>query len=208
MWNLIRKLLAGRPSSLRVADSAVIGLGNIGNEYVGTRHNVGFEVVDRLGGRLANAKAWTVSSADIIEGVLVGGKPVVLAKPLTYMNRSGTAVAEVLRRFGLPLSKCLVVVDDFNLPLGRLRFRPTGSDGGHNGLKSISGQVGSDFPRLRLGIGPLPKGMGVVDFVLGQFEREEDRHKKDEMTHVAAEAVVYYCTNGMAAAMNEYNSRN
>lgn len=121
------------------------------------------------------------------------------------MNRSGEAAAEVLRRFETLVEMCLIVVDDFNLPLGTLRFRRGGSDGGHNGLKSIIAAVGSSFPRLRVGIGPLPARQSVIDFVLTPFD-DTEKQSVDSMVRSASEAVQYFCVHGIEKAMNTYNS--
>ena len=106
--------------------------------------------------------------------------------------------------YNLPLSSWLIVVDDFNLSLGRLRFRREGSDGGHNGLRSIISEIGTAFPRLRIGTGPLPEGASVTDFVLSDFN-ENEIDKKNEMINSAADAVLYFCKDGIEAAMNTFN---
>jgi len=158
--------------------SLVVGLGNVGPEYVGTRHNVGFEVLDRVARRLEASRrvvdGHSESALVQVEDHQSGGRRVILAWPSTYMNRSGRAVAELLNRLEIGPENCLVVVDDFNLPLGTVRMRQRGSAGGHNGLESIIETLGTEeFPRLRLGIGPPPEGDETVDFVLGRFEKGE-----------------------------------
>jgi len=121
------------------------------------------------------------------------------------MNRSGEAVWALAKRYGLTIADCLVIVDDFNIPLGKVRFRKDGTHGGHNGLKSISTAVGSEcYPRLRMGVGPLPAGFGIVNFVLGRFE-EWEREDVEKVTRIAAEAVVFMIDNGIDTAMNRYN---
>ena len=129
----------------------------------------------------------------------------IFAMPTTYMNRSGIAAKALLHRYELDASHMLVVVDDFNLPLGRLRFRGSGTDGGHNGLASIIDELGTtDFPRLRLGIGPLPEGVEQTEFVLGDFEPDEIESVK-KMIATASEAVTFYLRNGLDEAMSLYN---
>jgi PTH1 family peptidyl-tRNA hydrolase len=185
----------------------VAGLGNPGDEYAATRHNVGFMVADELcrrgGGRWESRKGLSA-----IARVRIGGAEIVLCKPLTYMNNSGMAVAETLRRFDLEVSSLLVVVDDLALPLGRLRIRTRGSDGGHNGLTSVIFALGSDeFARLRCGIGqeaPPPKGT-MPDFVLSPFDRPEVPALR-EMVARAADAAATGAVGGIAAAMNRFNT--
>lgn len=179
----------------------VAGLGNPGSRYRFTRHNVGFMVVDRLmtdsraeiapygslgwlargkmtgnGAPEGNCESSGCESFDRKEagGGAERSGPYFLLKPLTYMNLSGLAVGDCADRARIRFEKVLVVNDDFNLPLGRIRFRPRGSAGGHNGLKSIIRTLGTDdFPRLRIGVGPLPRGKSIVDFVLSAFEDAE-----------------------------------
>ncbi len=182
----------------------VLGLGNIGARYDGTRHNVGFEVVDLLAAEL---KARKVESAGPVEVLTAqrGDREIILASPLTYMNRSGVAADALLQANDLVADQMLVVVDDFNLPLGRLRLRPSGSDGGHNGLASLIETVGESFPRLRLGIGPAPDGVNTADFVLAAFSPEE-RKEKSAMIKTAAEAVLFTIDHRFDEAMSKYNA--
>lgn len=185
---------------------AVFGIGNIGKQYEATRHNLGFCTVDALLKRCTAVSRKQCCNAEVYRCLLPDKTVAVLVKPSTFVNRSGISVKQVLSRYKIPLSSCLVVLDDFNLPLGAMRLRRRGSDGGHNGLRSIIAECGDDFPRLRLGIGPLPQGSSITDFVLNTFEpREFDT--KNEMIDRAAEAVVFFCKNGADAAMNTYNSK-
>lgn len=201
--------LFGKSQSISVpADAVVVGIGNIGSEYEGTRHNIGFDVVRRCEARLGAVRqqegchsALTIGRYPVDAGQGLG---VVLARPLTYVNRSGQAVKELISSYAVDVSKCLVVVDDYNLPIGKLRFRRSGSDGGHNGLKSIIAAVGEGFPRLRIGIGPLPPGGDIVEFVLGHFSPEEQA-QVDAAVEKAAEAVFFSLVNGVDKAMNTYN---
>lgn len=130
---------------------------------------------------------------------------IVFARPLTFMNRSGQAAAALLHRNQIEPSQLLVLVDDFNLPMGRIRIRKSGSDGGHNGLESIIYDLGTDsFPRLRMGIGPLPEGVDVAGFVLNKFHRDE-AVQADKMIEDAAEAVSLAIRDRLDEAMNRYN---
>jgi len=186
---------------------AIIGLGNPGSEYVGTRHNLGFRVIDALCKKF-NLRM-TAGEGDYLTGkTSYRGKHVYLVKPLTYMNNSGIAAEDIVRRYGISLQKMLVVCDDFQLPLGTLRLRPKGSDGGHNGLYSIIDQVGSkDFPRLRCGIATekMPKKKSeMAQFVLSPFDGDEEPIVK-EMTGRARDAVLSFITDGIDATMNKFN---
>ncbi|TMI77206.1 MAG: aminoacyl-tRNA hydrolase [Bacillati bacterium ANGP1] len=184
----------------------IIGLGNPDRRYRHTRHNVGWEVIDRVGRRLGIAvdqeDGWAT-----IGGGTVGRRRVLLAKPQTYVNLSGTAVADLRRRHRVKLEDLVVVVDDLDLPLGRLRLRPGGSHGGHNGLRSIVDALGSDaFSRLRVGIGRPPEGMVPAQFVLTPFTAEE-RATMDPALERAAEAIETVIREGLQAAMNRFNAR-
>lgn len=186
--------------------SLILGLGNPGERYRNTRHNIGFATLRHL--------AQQYELTDRNEQVLytwTGGierfRPVV-ACPKTYMNRSGLAARELLQRVGCLPQQMLVVVDDFNLPLGKLRIRRSGSDGGHNGLASITELVGTqDFPRLRIGIGPASEDASIVEFVLGEFGQSE-REKLPKILDTAARAIVVTMNHGVPAAMEQFNSNN
>jgi PTH1 family peptidyl-tRNA hydrolase len=186
--------------------SLVLGLGNIGDKYAGTRHNVGFEVVRGVEKALKAKKRRGTSEYDWAQAEC-DGRRVYLARPKTYMNLSGLAANALLQKTELPSSQMLVVVDDYNLPLGALRFRKRGSDGGHNGLISIIEEIGStEFPRLRLGIGPVPPGVeDTADFVLSPFASSE-REAVARMIETAAEAVVFAIQHRLDMAMSRYNS--
>jgi PTH1 family peptidyl-tRNA hydrolase len=188
-------------------DFLVLGLGNPGQRYRDTRHNLGFRVVDELAAarRLAWQDAPGPSSATVLS---MGARLGVLAKPLTFMNRSGVAARELLAALlGPALPGLLVVTDDLDLPLGRVRLRASGGHGGHNGLRSIIDVLGTrDFPRLRIGIGrPLEEGTDeVVDHVLDRF-RPEERPAVDEAVLRARDAVEAFAERGIDAAMNRFN---
>ena len=182
----------------------VIGLGNPGARYKDTRHNVGFAVLDRLAGRL-DADFSQEKYGGLIARTARAGEPLLLIKPLTFMNNSGDCVARALRYTETDPGSMLVIADDVNLPLGRLRFRRDGSAGGHNGLKSIIERIGGqDFPRLRIGVGLGSSGGGLVNHVLGPFTAEE-RVQRDEAVDRAVEAALAYVDDGITRAMNEFN---
>jgi len=182
----------------------IFGLGNPERKYDGTRHNIGFDVVDELCRILGDGVSAPQIFCEAECRAAPGRKPAMLVKPLTYMNLSGDAVSALVNKYGLSAASCLVVVDDFNIPLGKIRFRKDGSPGGHNGLKSITAAIGANYPRLRVGIGPLPAGVAVIDFVLGRFAAAE-REKAAEAVKTAAEAVLYMIENGIDSSMNRYN---
>jgi PTH1 family peptidyl-tRNA hydrolase len=182
----------------------IAGLGNPGAEYVRSRHNAGFMVLDRLAERHRIRFNQKRSHSLVGRGQL-GEAEIVLAKPQTYMNRSGRAVQSLLASYGVKPSSLLVVYDDFDLPLGTLRMRPRGSAGSHNGMRSIIETLGrQDFPRLRVGIGPAA-GVPARDHVLGQFD--DDSWKIFESARDrAVEAVQTFLQDGITTAMNRFNT--
>jgi PTH1 family peptidyl-tRNA hydrolase len=182
----------------------VVGLGNPGKQYEKTRHNVGWMVLDRL----AERAGWTGHARSRDASASVYGRykdlDLMLVKPTTYMNLSGVAVRKVLARQRAPLSDLLVVMDDFDLPLGKLRMRERGSAGTHNGLRSIIGELGTqDFARLRVGIGEPSRA--ARDHVLSRFASAE-RLTVDQVTDAAADAVEDWARLGPARAANKWNS--
>jgi PTH1 family peptidyl-tRNA hydrolase len=182
----------------------VVGLGNIGRKYENTRHNVGFNVLDLVAERHAGGSAKEKFEGRTQE-VTVGGEKALLLWPHTLMNLSGRSVAAAIAFYQIPLTDLLVVCDDFNLPLAKLRFRGKGSAGGQRGLDDIINRLGSDeFSRLRIGIGPVPEHWDAADFVLGKFG-PSDRTMIDDAIQDAAEAVECWIKDGTATAMNKYN---
>jgi PTH1 family peptidyl-tRNA hydrolase len=183
----------------------VVGLGNPGPKYAQDRHNVGFQVVDALA--RAHDLAFSREKLARVQTAQgrIGGRSVLLAKPQTFMNRSGQAVARLARWFKIPPQQMLVVYDELDLPLGRLRLRAEGSSGGHNGMRSIIQALGSqDFPRLRFGIGRPPGQMDPADYVLHPFSKEE----KEVVAVVLDQAVVAVETwlqEGIVVAMDRFN---
>ncbi|MDZ4819148.1 MAG: aminoacyl-tRNA hydrolase [Planctomycetota bacterium] len=183
----------------------VVGLGNPGSKYDGTRHNVGFAVLDELAKRFAVTSRKTSFQALVCE-VAVGSEKVLLLWPQTFMNLSGASVLAARDFYKLPQEDVLVLCDDFNLPLGRLRLRPSGSAGGQKGLADIVRRLGTEeVPRLRIGVGLLPAGWSAVDFVLGRFTKEQLPEAGIAIVR-AADAVLEYASAGLASAMNKYNA--
>lgn len=183
----------------------IVGLGNIGAEYAGTRHNIGFNVLDALAGA-SNAVFTTARYGDVAE-VRHKGRTLVLLKPSTYMNLSGKAVRYWLEAERIPTENLLVVSDDIALPFGTLRLRPKGSAGGHNGLKNIAELLGTEeFARMRFGVGgDFPKGH-QVEYVLGEWTAEE-RTALAERLPVFVDAVRSFVTVGCSLTMNAFNKK-
>jgi PTH1 family peptidyl-tRNA hydrolase len=184
----------------------VVGLGNPGTEYARTRHNVGFAVVDELADRLGCAVRRSFRFSAAMGKAAAGGETVLFVKPRTYMNRSGEAVAPILRFWKVAPPDLIVVLDDADLELGRLRVRAKGSSGGHRGLESVLQCVGSDaFTRVRLGIGRRVEGRDLVEHVLTAFSREE-LDRMAPAIKAAADAVLCVVESGVEAAMNRFNA--
>ena len=183
----------------------IAGLGNIGSEYEGTRHNIGFMIVDTL------AKSAGVEFEDKRYGFVatmpLKGNKLYLLKPSTYMNLSGNAVRYRLQQKKIAVENLLVAVDDLSLPFGKMKLKPSGSEAGHNGLKSITSVLGTqNYSRLRFGIGnDFPRG-GQVDWVLGKFPPEQVA-QMDERLAVAGEAIKSFCLMGPQFAMNNFNNK-
>ena len=183
----------------------IVGLGNIGYEYEGTRHNIGFTVLD------AFAKASNTAFQDKRYGFVaeasVRGRKLILLKPSTYMNLSGNAVRYWMQQEKIPLENVLVIVDDLALPVGALRLKGQGSDGGHNGLKHIASTIGTtNYARLRFGIGnDFSKG-AQCNFVLGQWSDEEQKTLPDRLK-IVSEIIPSFCLQGMDRTMNQYNGK-
>ncbi len=181
----------------------VVGLGNPGSKYEATRHNIGFEVIDRLAAGGSGAK-FTRKFDGLVAEAEIDFRRVLLLKPETFMNLSGRPVAQVVRFYKLDLADLLVVCDDLNLPLGKLRIRGGGSDGGQKGLRDISAHLGSEnYARLRVGIGDRGD-TDAVGYVLSRF-RSSERPVIDDALILASQAVAVWVTQGLAAAMNRFN---
>ncbi len=183
---------------------AVLGLGNPGPEFHGTRHNAGAEVVRHLAAQFAR-KPPTLAHRCLVVTVHMGPASVLLAQPMTYMNRSGEGALAIAQAYGLAPDRVWVVVDDFQIPLGSLRIRTKGSDGGHNGLTSVIDGLGTlDFPRFRLGIGSPPELVSTIDYVLGRFT-DEEQATMDRLVEHTAEAVMVAAQQGITRAMSRFN---
>lgn len=180
----------------------VVGLGNPGPEYEGTRHNIGFDLVDRLA--TARSLKWN-RERKFRSKIASQSAALILSKPLTFMNLSGNAVARLTKSYKLKPDQVLVVYDDVDLPIGKIRFRANGSAGGHNGIKSLIEYLGTnEFPRLKLGIGSAGQHGGMVDHVLGKFSKEESR-ELEKVLAIAEDGVNCALSAGLSAAMNQYN---
>lgn len=186
-------------------DWILVCLGNPGDQYENTRHNVGFMTADALGERLGKPIQRLKFKA-LTNVVEYGGCRVLLMKPTTYMNLSGEAVREACQFYKIPPERVLVVSDDVSLPVGKLRLRRSGTAGGHNGLRSIIGQLHSDqFPRLKIGVGQKPHpDYDMADWVLGKFSKE-DRKTIDATIERALDAIQCVFSQGMDKAMSQYN---
>ena len=185
----------------------IVGLGNPEKKYFGTRHNVGFDVIDELSDRYKIGLTESKFKAAYGKG-RIGKERVILVKPLTYMNLSGEAVAPICNYFKVdPKEKLIVISDDVELDVGRIRIRPKGSAGGHNGLKNIIKLLGNDeFKRVRVGVGKKPREWDMVDWVLGHFEGD-DKEAINSGISMAADAVEEIMTNGAESAMNRFNGK-
>jgi peptidyl-tRNA hydrolase, PTH1 family len=181
----------------------VVGLGNPGSKYQGTRHNIGFELVDRLAAAGSGSRFSQKFEGQFAE-VEIDFRRVLLLKPETFMNLSGRSVGQAVRFFKLTLADVLVLCDDLSLPVGTLRLRSGGTDGGQKGLRDITAHLGTDqYPRLRVGIGDR-EAIDAADFVLGRF-RNAERPIIDDALILASQAVAVWVTRGIDAAMNQFN---
>ena len=184
----------------------IVGLGNPGEEYAKTRHNIGFQVANELARRYDLDFGKKIARSRVAEGQIAGQR-VALAKPFTYMNVIGQAVVSLSQWYKIaPADELLVIYDELDLPFGTLRLRERGSAGTHNGMKSVVGQLGSQvFPRLRIGIGQGPPGRDAASYVLGRFTREE-QEQVPEIIARAADAAEVVLREGLIVAMNRFNA--
>jgi peptidyl-tRNA hydrolase, PTH1 family len=182
----------------------VAGLGNPGRKYHGTRHNVGFLVIEELARKYATARPRSAFEGEIVEADLAGCRSLLLC-PHTFMNRSGESVAKALEFYKLPITDLLVVCDDFHLPVAKLRCRAKGSSGGQKGLGDILSRLRTEeIARLRIGVGEPPEGWNPADYVLGKFAKQE-LPEIEESVWRAADAVVLWARDGIRACMNKVN---
>lgn len=185
----------------------VLGIGNPGKQYDGTRHNIGFIAMDYMSEKYGIKINKIKHKALIGEGTIAGEK-VILVKPQTYVNLSGEALREICAYYKIPVSKVIIIHDDVSLDCGRLRIREKGSDGGHNGLKSIIYQLRSDeFTRIKIGVGNKPPEYDLADWVLGHFSKEEISRLSKLVDCVVEEAVPEIIRNGAQSAMNKFNGK-
>lgn len=182
----------------------IIGLGNPGPRYAGTRHNIGFLVLDVLAARIGGPFKAHKANADVVEGRLAG-QPVVLVKPRSFMNDSGGPAVGVARFYKIPVEDVIVVHDELDLPFEAVRLKRGGGEGGHNGVRSVAASFASkDFARVRLGIGRPPGRQDPADYVLRDFSSAERKHLPVFLEH-AADAVEAILSDGLVAAQNSYN---
>jgi PTH1 family peptidyl-tRNA hydrolase len=184
----------------------IVGLGNPGPAYASTRHNIGFMVIDRLVQKHALALQPSRIQAEVAEGT-IAGIPVMVAKPLAFMNRSGGPVGELLHTFRLQCEDMVVIHDDIDLAYERLKIKEKGGDGGHNGLRSLIDALGTDdFVRVRMGVGRPEADIGVVDYVLGEFDAKQHLTLERFLSQALEAAEVILC-EGAKAAMNRFNRK-
>lgn len=182
----------------------IVGLGNPGKKYAATRHNVGFRAICNLAGK-NNIKAARIRFKSLMGQGNIAGEKVILAQPQTYMNNSGQAVRLLIDYFKIPLENIIIIYDDLDLSVGKIRIKKKGSAGGHNGLKSIINHLGSnEIPRIRVGIDRPPDYIDVIDYVLGHFSADEEKEINKAMD-VVCEAVYLVLTEGYHQAMNKFN---
>jgi len=183
----------------------IVGLGNIGAEYVNTRHNIGFKVVDFLAKN--HSAAFETAKLGAVAEVKIKGRTLILLKPNTYMNLSGKAVAYWMEKEKIAKENILIITDDLNLPFGTIRIKPKGSDGGHNGLKSIQQLLNtSEYPRFRFGISDDFKKGRQVDYVLGEWD-EDEKAKLPERFEMASKAIESFVLAGLGNTMTEFNGK-
>lgn len=181
----------------------VVGLGNPGRKYIGTRHNVGFDTIDLLAYR-NSVKLNKLKFHGAFNDISINNEKTLIVKPLTYMNRSGITVLDMINYYKVPIENTILIYDDVDLEFCKLRIRPSGSAGTHNGMKSVIYQMQDDkFPRIRIGIGRNPD-LELADYVLQKFSKE-DREEINNTIMTAANAVEEIITNGVDSAMNKYN---
>lgn len=184
----------------------IVGLGNPTKEYQATRHNIGWDAITRISDDYRidlNKKGFkAIYGTGYIEG-----EKVIIAQPTTYMNLSGESVREFADYYQIPEEQIIILYDDISLEPGQLRIRAKGSAGGHNGIKSIIAHLGTqEFPRVKIGVGEKPEGWDLADYVLGRFPKEQEPVMREALKN-ASDAVRLMITNGMNAAMNQYNKK-
>ncbi len=206
MWSWIKKFFSSEePIAFDSMKYLIAGLGNIGPDYAGTRHNIGFEVLDTLA--LKFSASWNLDNLAGVTEIKHKGRTLILIKPTTYMNRSGKAVNYWMQKHKIEKENVLVVLDDLNLDFGTLRLKTKGSDGGHNGLKDIDLSLGgNDYARLRIGIGSEFRKGQQVDFVLGKWDKQELKDLPFILDN-SADAVLSYASVGPKFTMEKFNKK-
>ncbi len=206
VFDIFKKLESERTEPVGSVEFIIVGLGNPGTEYESTRHNIGFMTIDTLCDKLGiNCKKLKFKSLTC--SAVISGKRCLIMKPTTYMNNSGEAVTEAMQFYKIPPERTIVVYDDISLEPGKLRIRRKGSDGGHNGIKSIIYLSGSDaFPRIKMGVGAKPHpDYNLADWVLGRFKKE-DGEKLEQAFQNAVSALELMVDGKIDQAMNKFNS--
>jgi PTH1 family peptidyl-tRNA hydrolase len=182
----------------------IVGLGNPGRKYQGTRHNIGFDVLDEIARKFGRDKPSTKFDGEVVDAEF-GGQKALLLWPHTFMNLSGASVGKARDFYRIETEEILVVCDDFNLPLAKLRYRPSGSSGGQKGLEDIIRRLGTDqFSRLRVGVGPVPENWDAAGFVLSKFNKNEGADIEQSVWR-AADSVAVWATEGIDVCMNQFN---
>lgn len=185
----------------------VLGLGNIGEKYTDTRHNIGFWIVEALAKAL-DADWQTDGDVALTARIALDDEEIVLAKPTTFMNLSGKAAFYLLNKYQINISDFIIINDDVSLPIGKIRFRSKGGSGGHNGIKSVISYLDTEqFSRLKVGIGNPQEDMDLVEFVLGEYS-DEEAAKMETVVEICKEAILYYLKSDINDAMNKYNGIN
>ena len=201
----LKNLFKKKVPKLSMKKYLIVGLGNVGEEYNNTRHNIGFKIIDKLIEK--NETVWEVKKLAYYSSFKKKGRQFLLIKPSTFMNNSGKAVRYWALKEKIPLQNILIITDDLHLPFGDLRLRPKGSPAGHNGLKDVENQLNtSNYPRLRFGIGQNYKTFDQVKFVLDQWD-ETEKTKIEERVSICTEAIVCFCLEGINNAMNKFNGK-
>ena len=205
IWEDKLSALFGRKEDI-IPMYLIVGLGNPGKQYDMTRHNIGFHTIDYIADKYG-AKLTKLKFKAVYGEATISGEKVYLVKPQTYMNLSGDSVGEMAQFYKIPPENIIVINDDISLDVGRIRVRPKGSAGGHNGIKSIIAHLGTqEFPRVKVGVGEKPARMDLADYVLGHFSKEEQA-TMDDAVKEAADAVCEIVNVGIAQAMNDHNRK-
>lgn len=206
IFEKLKMISSSAPAPTGPVEYIIIGLGNVGTQYEGTRHNAGFMVIDNLAKKL-HADVKKIKFKSLCGDVMISGKRCLLMKPSTYMNNSGVALVEAMNFHKIPIENVIVIYDDISLEPSQLRIRRKGSDGGHNGIKSIIYLTGKDtFPRIKIGVGKKPNpNYDLADWVLSTFKREEFEALQEALDH-AVSCIELMVDGKIDQAMNKYNS--